>query len=151
MHHSIHRIISTITFAIAPLILSGCAERQVDVKGKVTYNGAPLAKQGGQIIFVGPNGTQVVAPIGLDGTYLAPKVPTGPNRVAVYYSNPDAVGGKKLPGRPKRGQPPPTYVPPPPPAFLTPDKYASVDTSTLSVQVDKEMVFDADLSGPKIR
>ena len=148
MHRTIYRIALAFAFMIA---LSGCKEQQVDVKGRVTYNGAPLGKQGGQIVFVGPNGSQVAASIGLDGTYLAAKVPAGLNRVAVYYPNPDA-SLKKTARKPPRGKaPPPPDLTPPPPPFLTPAKYASVDTSNLSVQVDTGTVFDTDLTGPKSR
>ena len=141
-----------LALAAASVILGGCGERRFEVKGRVTYNGNPLQKQGGQIVFIGPNGTQVVAPIGPDGTYLAANVPAGPNRVAVYYPNPEAIGGNKPPNKPQRGKPPSLPVSsPPPPAFLTPFKYASPDTSDLSLQVEAGAIFDADLVGPKIR
>src|ERR1700722_14411353 len=67
---------------------SGCGTRHCAVTGTVKYNGAPLAKPEGQIIFVGSDGSQVAAPIGLDGTYTASKVTPGLKRVAVYYRNP---------------------------------------------------------------
>ena len=93
----------------------------------------------------------MAAPIELDGAYHAVKVMSGLNRVAVYYTNPAAGSVKRSRIKPKAGEPPPPPPPPPAPPFLTPDIYASVDTSTLSIQVDKEgAVFNVDLIGPEI-
>lgn len=138
--------------AVASLVLSGCkGDAPVAVKGRVTYNGAPLVKPGGRIVFVGPAGTQVAAPLGLDGTYLASQVPVGLNRVVVYYPNPASPAGGMKPARPKRGDPDTTFSAGPPPAFLTPYKYASADTSELSVKVEQGTVYNAELVGPKMR
>ena len=136
-------------FPLAAVSLSGCkGEVQVDVKGKVTYNGKPLEKPGGQIVFVGPTGNKAMAPIALDGTYQASKVSAGSNRVIVYYTNPASPAGGAKPPRRKQGDPPP---PPPPPPFLTPENYAAVDTTDLTVQVEKGTVYNPNLLGPKIR
>jgi hypothetical protein len=147
-------VFSRIALALssAAVFLAGCGERQVEVKGRVTYNGTPLKKDGGQVVFVGPKGTQVVAPIGPDGAYLAAGVPVGANRVAVYYPNPQAASGRRFPVRPQKDRPAPPAVPTPPaPAFVTPSKYASVESSGLSVDVKDGAVFDAALVGPKLR
>jgi hypothetical protein len=134
--------------ALATLVVSlgGCAaQRQFDVTGVVKYNGTPLAKPNGQIVFVGPNGAQVAAPIGQDGTYKAVKVTAGLNKVAVYYPNPAFT----KPARPK-GAPTPGERPPVAPLYLTPEGYSSTDTSNLSVQVDKGTTFNVDMTGPPI-
>lgn len=115
--------------------------------GRVTYNGTPLAKPGGEIVFVGPKGTQIVAPVAEDGTYRAVGVPTGLNRVAVYYPNPAFKDVKQAAFKRKGASPTSADSIPP---FLTPVKYASVETSDLSVEVGSATVFDAALAGPPI-
>jgi hypothetical protein len=128
---------------------SGCGgPSQFDVHGKVKYNGAPLPLPGGQIVFVGPNGTQVAASIAPDGAYQAPRVTAGLNRIAVYYPNPDFQSGKRF--KKQKGGPPPDPTGTPEP-FLTPPKYATVDTSDLSVEVMEGTIFNADLNGPPIQ
>jgi hypothetical protein len=126
--------------------VGGCGSRQYDVTGKVTYNGAPLDKPDGQIVFVGPARQQVAAPIGPDGTYHAAGVWAGENKVVVYWPNPKVVQRKSLPKRKSGEEPPPPESP-----FLTPDKYGTVDTTDLSVTVEKETEFNANLVGPRIR
>jgi hypothetical protein len=120
---------------------AGCSPPKVDVTGRVTYNGAPLKNPGGKIIFVGPDSAQCDASINYDGTYRAIGVSAGLNRVAVYYPNPDF----KPRTRPTRmGVPAATEQVAQ--VFLTPEKYASVETSKLSVQAAVGTVFDADLT-----
>ena len=149
MRRNVFQIIPGIVFAALAVGTGGCSgPRHFDVTGQVKYNGSPLNKPGGEIVFVGPNGTQVPASISEDGTYRATKVESGLNRIAVYYRNPQAQGGKRAPSRPKKGQPPPA---PPASPFLTPSRYASVSTSELSVQVAEGTVFNTDLTGPPIR
>lgn len=126
--------------------LSGCAGRpQFDVTGQVTYNGKALAKPNGQIVFVGPDGTQVPATIAEDGTYTA-KVAAGLNRVAVYYPNPAFKKAVRPKGKPDPSKRPDTTQP----LFLTPEKYASVETSQLKVDVAQGTVFNAELKGRAI-
>jgi hypothetical protein len=127
--------------------VTGCWEKKVDVTGMVTYNGSPLNKPGGKIVFIGPNETQVVASIGADGAYRATGVLFGPNRVAVFYPNPEFKAKKRLP---TKGQEPGAFELPDTP-FLTPDKYASVTTSDLSIQAARGTVFDANLIGQDIQ
>ncbi len=139
------------TVLMIAVFCAGCGgpDPTADVTGTVTYNGAPLNKPGGKIVFVGPAGSQVVADIAADGSYRAPGVPAGPNRVAVYYPNPEAKMGEKH--LPEKGRIPPKVTPPMPPPFVTPYKYASPDTSELAVTVGPGTVYNADLVGPKIR
>ena len=101
-------------FAIVALVSgipgSGCAPGKGDVTGKVTYNGVPLNKPDGNIVFVSPDGVQVVAPIAADGTYRATGVIRAQNKVAVYYPNPKfqelAKQPRKLPDRRTRPRSP---------------------------------------------
>jgi hypothetical protein len=123
---------------------SGCGPSQFDVTGTVKYNGAPLQKPNGQIVFVGPTGVQVPADIDPDGTYRASRVSAGPNRVVVYYVNPKAR--KKPDHKLRPGEQPPPFEPP----YLTPGKYADPASSGFSVEVRSGAVFDAELQGPKI-
>ncbi len=139
--------------ALAALVpgLAGCSgPKRVDVTGQVTYNKSPLAKPGGTIVFVGPDGSQTVASISPDGTYRASQVPVGLNQVAVSYPNPNAKFGKQVASRSRKSAPPPPPTTPPPEPFLTPARYASVTTSELSVQVETGTVFNPDLTGPPI-
>jgi hypothetical protein len=141
------RNVVCIALAVASVCSGGCGDRQVEVSGRVTYNGAALDKPGGKIVFVGPRGTQVVADVERDGTYRAAGVAAGPNQVAVYYPNPEAQKGRQFP---QKGKPPPANVPQHQP-FLTPYKYASAETSGLSVRAEKGAVFNAELTGPQIK
>jgi len=130
-------------FATLAMSLAGCGPTQTDVTGKVTYNGAPLAKPNGQIVFANSEGAQVGAPINEDGTYKAIKVTAGLNRVAVYYPNPAFKVVARPKGVPKER---PTIAP----MYLTPEKYSTVETSDLSVTVEKGTVFNVDMTGPAI-
>jgi hypothetical protein len=139
--------IGLVFYALASGV-GGCSgPTHVDVTGRVTYNGSPLDKPGGTIVFVGAEGTQTVASIGPNGAYRAINVPTGPNKVAEYYPNPQARTGKLDLVRPQNGERPQPVAAASP--YLTPNIYASVDASDLSIQVEKGAVFDADLTGPK--
>ncbi|MBA4189137.1 MAG: hypothetical protein C0467_14155 [Planctomycetaceae bacterium] len=132
----------------------GCAPGKGEITGKVTYNGTPLKKPDGHIVFVSPDGVQVVAPIAEDGTYRATGVVKGQNKVAVYYSNPKfptlATTSKKVPSAKES----PTGTPLPPvdiPPYLTPAKYASEGTSGFAVSVGATTEFNADMTGPPIK
>src|SRR5579871_3018109 len=93
--------------AALAVLAAGCGgPKQFDVTGKVTYNGSPLTAPGGQIIFIGPKGEQAAAEIGPDGTYRVAGVWAGPNKVAVYYTNPALTARKNKP-RPRPGDPVP--------------------------------------------
>jgi len=145
-HRRIGISIRVVAIAALALSLGGCGKKKYDVTGQVKYNGAPLAKPNGKIVFIGPDGSQVDANIGQDGTYTAPKVTAGLNKVLVYYPNPAA--GKST--RP-RGEPDPAkFKPNNAPMYLTPEKYADVDATDLSTEVKQGTVFNADLTGPPI-
>jgi hypothetical protein len=139
--------VARVAVATMVIAMTGCGAELVDVHGQVTYNGAPLGKPNGQIVFIGTNGKQVVAEIGQDGTYRATRVQTGLNRIAVYYLNPETQRVKRFP---KKGETPPLAPSTTPSPFLTPMKYASVETSNLSIQVEKDTAFNTDLTGPVI-
>jgi hypothetical protein len=148
MHRNFFLLARGLATAALAVSLGGCGGKlQFDVTGQVKYNGAALAKPDGLIVFVGPDGSQVAAPIGPDGTYTATKVTAGLNRVAVYYSNPAFKSAK--PSRPK-GAPTEMNRPTIPSTFLTPESYASPDTSKLSIQVEKGTVFNVDVTVPAI-
>jgi hypothetical protein len=127
-------------------VAGGCGPGSHDVTGVVTYNGVPLDKPGGQIVFVGGDGRQVAAAVAPDGAYRAAGVPAGPNRVAVYYPNPKAQAKNREAGKLKPGERPPPPLPP----YLTPEKYATPDTSGLTANVGPGATFNADLTGPRI-
>jgi len=146
MYRNLLLMARVLSLAALVLCLGGCGGKpQFEVTGMVKYNGAPLAKPNGQIVFLGPDGAQVPAPIGQDGTYKAVKVSGGPNRVVVTYPNP----AFKKAARPK-GAPDPKGRPDTSPLYLTPEKYASADTSELSVDVKKGTTFNVDMTGPPI-
>ncbi len=135
-----------LALAALAISLGGCGgPLQYDVTGKVTYNGAPLAKPNGMIVFLGPDGAQVPAQIGEDGSYTAAKATAGLNRVAAYYPNPAFKPPARPHGPPSEKNRPVIY-----PLYLTPEKYATVDTSELSVQVEKGTVFNVEMTGPPI-
>lgn len=141
-----------LAYAVVTLTAAGCAPGKGDVSGKVTYNGTPLNKPGGTIVFVTPGGVQVAAPVAADGTYHAADVPRGENTVAVYYPNPKfqeaARQSRHLPGPHEAARPAAVADVPP---YLTPARYASGDTSGLSVSVGTGTTFDAALTGPPIK
>jgi hypothetical protein len=146
MHKEVARVVAGLSAVALVLgLAAGCAERRSNVSGQVTYNGAPLNKAGGRIVFVGPNGAQVAAEIGGDGNYQAFSVPAGANRVAIYYLDPEVRAARRFPGKGGENRPPASTVVP----VLTPRHYASVDTSNLSVEIKEDTVFNADLVGPK--
>jgi hypothetical protein len=145
MHRNILLLARGLAIAALAMCLGGCGKHQFEVTGKVTYNGAPLTKPNGQIVFVGPDGSQVAVPIGQDGAYKATKVTAGLNRVAIYYPNPDYKKSAR-----SKGKPDPKSRPADSPMYLTPESYATPDTSQLQVEVAKATVSDFDMKGPPI-
>lgn len=128
--------------------LSGCGDGLTDVTGQVNYNGKPLDKDTGMIVFFGPNGAkQVTAKIGKDGQYRAVGITPGENRVAIAYSRPIklAKGGTRAP---KFGEALPESQSDS--LYLTPEIYASPETSELKVIVESNTVYNPKLVGPDI-
>jgi hypothetical protein len=146
MNRNVLLLARGLALAALALSLGGCGKRQYDVTGKVTYNGAVLAKPNGQIVFVGPDGSQVAAEIGLDGTYKATKVTAGLNRVAVYYRNPSFKKMARPKGRVDPSKRPPTNNP----QYLIPEAYASHETSKIEVEVTGVTDVNINLKGPEI-
>jgi hypothetical protein len=144
MHANVYRIATGLVIAA---LLAGAGiylwKGRHTVSGHVTYNGAPLDKAGGTVVFVAPDGTQTPASISADGSYRASNVPSGLNRIAVYY--PDLAVQSM-----KKRRPPPGELPPVRSPFLTPLRYAAVETSELEVDVGNDMVFNIELIGPPI-
>lgn len=146
MHNQIARIFPGMAAAALVLAACGCwGPRRHDVTGHVKVKGAILDKPNGKIVFVGPKDVQVAASINADGSYRAVGVVAGMNRVAVYYPNPDFQPPKRHRVKPKEGEPASEPAASSSP-FLTPRKYASPDTSGLSVEVKEGKVFDVDLT-----
>lgn len=119
------------------------------VAGTVSYNGKPLNKPDGTILFVGAGGTEISAPIKEDGTYQASGVARGDNKVAVFYRNPSAPvarGSKRIPTPGARSESQNNQQ------FLTPTEYSHPDNSKLTVNVDQETVtYNPNLNGPPVK
>lgn len=134
-----------IPIAVLVASLGGCGGKpQYEVSGIVKYNGTPLNKPDGKIIFVDSGGVQVEAAIGMDGSYKA-KVPAGLNRVVVYYPNPSFTKVSRPSGAPKPKDRPAQASP-----YLTPEAFANLETSKLEVQVGEGTVYNPELTGPAI-
>ncbi len=146
MNRNIVLLARGLALAALALSLGGCGKRQYDVTGKVTYNGAVLAKPNGKIVFVGPDGSQIEADIASDGTYKASKVTAGLNRVAVYYPNPSFKRMSRPKGKVDPSQRPPSNNN----QYLTPEDFASPETSRFQVEVKDETVYEVNLKGPEI-
>jgi hypothetical protein len=124
--------------------VTGCESPKYDISGKVTYNGAPLDKPEGHIVFFGPKGEQVDSAIAPDGSYKALQVASGLNKVAIYYTNPKLHGVKSEP-KMKPGETRKPVLP-----YITPENYANPTTSGLTLNVEKPDSKDFDFTGPKI-
>jgi hypothetical protein len=119
---------------------AGCGPgaKVVDVTGKVTYNGNPPNEEGCSIVFLGPNGKEVVAAIAPSGEYKATGVVAGANQVAIYYRNPEVTKSHD----PSEKTPPSTSL-----LRDLPPKYADVKTSELTFNAETERVFNVDMKG----
>jgi hypothetical protein len=129
--------------------LAGCGgASRTEVTGKVTYNGKPIERAGGTIAFLGSDGVPVVAAIETTGDYHAAGVCLGDNKVTVSYTSTPPGGStrKRVPGR----MPEPPKAPPESP-FLIPSKYAVPETSGLTVVVEKNTVYNPELTGPNLK
>src|SRR5215471_3944532 len=132
-----------IIIGIAVCLPAGCGPRArlVTVTGKVTYNGNPLNEEGCNIVFLGPDGKQVSAPVAPSGEYTASGVVAGPNKVAVYYRNPEAAKTRDPAEKPVLNESLLRNLPP---------DYADVNKSQLTVEADTGKVFDVDMKGPDL-
>jgi hypothetical protein len=112
------------------LFLGGCDGGGGSVSGTVTLDGKPLTS--GVVTFhPAAGGASAIGTIGKDGTYTVQigndmKLPPGDYLVTVDAG--EAVTSDLGPP----GAPP---KPPPPPKRITPDKYASKDTTDLKATV----------------
>jgi hypothetical protein len=131
--------------------LSGCGGYSfTDVTGQVKYNGKPLDKPNGTISFLGPDGIQHTGQIDASGNYRVEKVCAGENKVTVIYARPQPESGRVRGRVPDPNKPDPTMTQTGP-AFLTPDKYASPETTDLIVEVKKGTTYNPELTGPEIK
>jgi hypothetical protein len=135
------RPLSWIILGIAVCCPAGCGPKLVNVSGKVFYNGVPPNDVGCNIVFVGPDGKQVSAPIASNGEYKASGVVAGTNQVAIYYRNPESEKSRE----PSEKAPPSNS-----PLRNLPIKYADVKTSELTVNVDDGTVFNVNMEGPDL-
>jgi hypothetical protein len=144
MHRSLASAFLVGLVGTLALMASGCAPQKYSVSGKVLYNGAVLNKPDGIVIFMGPQGEQLSTPINQDGTYQVLGVSSGVNKIAVYYLNPKTADSRKkrTKGPPKDGEVVDN--------FLTPEKYSLPESSGLTLDVNKEMTYNIELSGPPI-
>jgi hypothetical protein len=110
----------------------------LDVTGKVTYNGNPLNDEGCHIVFQGPDGSSVTAPIAPTGEYKASGVIAGVNKVAIFFRNPEAT---------KSHDPSEKTAPSGSPLRNLPSKYADVNKSELSFDTNNGLVFNVDMTG----
>ncbi len=128
------------------LFLSGCGPSHTEISGQVTYNGKTLDKPGGTISFLGPDGIPHSAAIDTSGNYRVVGVCLGENKVAVAYMRATTTGTQKRRAPDANDPARPVESP-----FLTPEFYAVWETSTLTVVVDKNKVYDPNLRGPEIK
>ena len=139
MRHNVFWII----LGIAVCCDAGCGPKVVTVTGTVTYNGNPLNEEGCNIVFLGPDPDrkQVTAPVASNGKYEAIGVVAGPNRVAIYYRNPEAAKSREP------GEKTPSSI-----SLLRnlPPKYADVKTSELTFDPGTGTVFDVNMKGPPL-
>ncbi|WDI42907.1 hypothetical protein [Bremerella sp. P1] len=120
---------------LLPLLI-GCAESKSELKGKVTYKGTPL--NSGSILFQCEAGPVENAEIQGDGTYMISGLPKGKAKVSVQVSAPPQPGPDGV-----ITSEPGTYEPNP---VMIPQKYASVDSSGLTVDIQEaEQTFDIEL------
>jgi hypothetical protein len=115
------------------LLLTGCAPATSTVTGTVTLNGKPVTE--GQVSFIFADGMVVTAMIQADGSYMAPEVPVGPARVAVYGPAVAQAEAEIIKVKGKEGGK--ARTPPKAAKGDIPDRYSNPDTSGLSVTVTK--------------
>ncbi|PQO29194.1 hypothetical protein C5Y96_15720 [Blastopirellula marina] len=124
--------IAAICCCLLPLLI-GCADSKSELKGTVTYKGTPL--NSGSILFQCDAGPVESVDIQGDGTYVISGLPKGSAKISVQVSKPPQPGPDGV-----ITNEPGTYEPNP---VLIPQKYASVDTSGLTVDIqESQQTFD---------
>ena len=133
-------------------VLSGCGGSfsRTEVTGRVTYNGKPITRSGGTIAFLGSDGVPHPAEIDGEGNYRAAGVCVGENKVSVFYTSVPAptTPRKRVPGTVRQPAMPNAT---PESVYLIPSTYAVPETSGLNVVVEKNMVYNPELTGPEIK
>lgn len=117
--------------------LVGCADKVVEVKGKVTYQGKEVC--GGGIQLVAKNNQVYGGTIAEDGTYIVSGVPAGEVKIGVSSPDPSnntaatmrssRSGAAGLGGAAKKGEAAPAKNSK---WFKIPDKYSDPDKSGLT-------------------
>lgn len=143
--------------ALVALALAGCSDRAVAVRGKVTYQGKPLA--GGSVTLVGPTGLVYAGAVQADGTYTIDGVPAGSVKIGVT-GPPNRSAAKPAPGGrdggrggdvTSRGAPDGAAPAPPPPAptagpsVSVPAQFADPNASGLTGTVESGKPLDIDV------
>lgn len=118
----------------------GCGQAATcTVSGKVDLDGKPL--NSGDIIFQVDGMVTRGGAIGSDGTYAVAGLPQGPALVAINVDQPPGAGPDGIPMAV-----PGTYEPDP---VLIPQRYGTLETSGLSVDIRKaRQAFDIHLKNP---
>jgi hypothetical protein len=119
----------------ASLGAAGCGSASGTVKGKVSYNGAPL--KGGTVTFFYPDGRGFPIGILADGTYTLDRLPLGPVKVCVDTSSLDPKKHLRYSYAPPPGaKPPPGFSPTSAEAYVAiPAKYADPAKTDLTYDV----------------
>jgi hypothetical protein len=141
---AMHRHAFWIILGIAVCCPAGCGPKfkLVEVSGTVTYNGKPPNGEGLNIVFLGPNGKSADGQIAPNGEYKVSGVVAGPNKVAIWYHNPESAKTREP------GVKAPASVSP---LRNLPLKYGDVKTSELTVDVDTGTVFNPKMTGPDLK
>jgi hypothetical protein len=126
--------------------LAGCARPTADVSGTIKIEEKPPKLEGLKIAFVAEDGTVVLAPINLDGTYTAKNVPAGEQSIGFMGGLPKGQPKARRPSPDDDGKPDPTKVNLdhyPIPKYL---RAPSTSDLKFTVEAGKVNTFDYDIS-----